>query len=90
MTRYEELVYLLESFTNGYIGLEYFCSEFYRVYFNVKKDGKIPQNIDKFMKELALMCIRYSEDEDAPNAYYSEKDMITKIGCWGKSIGEKA
>ncbi len=89
MTRYEELIFLLESFKNGYIGLEYFCSEFYRVYFDVKQDEKkIPHNIDKFMKELAMMCIRYSDDEFAPNAYYTEKDMITKIGCWGKTIGE--
>lgn len=88
MTRKEELIYLLTSFQSGIIDLEFFCSEFYRVYFNVPKDeDKIKQNEDKFMKELAMMCIRYSADEDSPLSFYTEKDMLAKIGCWGKSIG---
>lgn len=89
MTRREELIYNLESFKNGAIDLKFFCMEFYRVYFDVEKDDdKIPQNQDKFMKELALMCNRYSDDENDVNAFYTEKEMITKIGCWGKTIGK--
>ena len=87
MTRRQELIYLIESFKNGIIDLNFFCKEFYRVYFMIEKDNdKIPQTEDKFFKELAFMCARYSDNEYAPNAYYSEKDMTTKIGCWGKSV----
>lgn len=88
MTRYEELIYLIESFQSGITDLGFFCPEFYRVFFEEKKDDKkIPANEDKFFKELALMCAHYSDDDSDENAYYSKKDMLTKIGCWGKVIG---
>lgn len=85
MTRYEELIFLLDSYKNSIIDLEYFSKEFFRVYFDVKGDNdKPPQAIDKFLKELAIMCGKYANDLNKPVSFYSEKDIITKIGCWGK------
>lgn len=87
MTRRQELIYLLESHKNGMIDLEFFCSEFYRVYFNVEKDSdKIPLHEDKYMKELAMMCSRYTSKDINLMSFYSEKDMLSKIGAWGKSV----
>lgn len=90
MTRREELIFLLDSIKRGAIDLEFFCREFFRVYFYVEKDSDKPtQNEDKFMKELAMMCGKYVNDIDNPYAFYSEKDMMTKIGCWKKVISDK-
>ena len=80
MTRRQELIYLLESHKNGMIDLEFFCSEFYRVYFNVEKDSdKIPLHEDKYMKELAMMCSRYTSKDINLMSFYSEKDMLSKM-----------
>ena len=86
MTRFEELINLINSFRNEIIDLDFFCGEFYRVYFDVLPDEKIPQHHDKYLKELALMCIRYKKEKNTPTPFYSKKDILTKIGCWGKSI----
>lgn len=90
MTRREELIFLLDSYQGGMIDLEFFCREFFRVYFDVAKDDDKPTAYeDKFMKELAMMCGRYIADLDKPMEFYSTKDMITKIGCWRKVKAEK-
>lgn len=86
MTRREELIFLLDSYMGGMIDLEFFCREFYRVYFDVEKDDDKPSaHEDKYMKELAMMSGRYIGDLNKPMSFYSEKDMITKIGCWRKA-----
>ncbi len=90
LSRREELIFLLDSFKGEMIDLEFFCREFYRVYFDVPKDDDKPtQNEDKFMKELAMMCGRYIADLTKPMEFYTKKDMLTKIGCWRKVIAEK-
>ena len=87
MSRKEELIFLLESFKNNMIDLEYFCSEFYRVFFEVPKDDdKIDKNEESFMKELAMMCAKYTSNDYNLKFFYSEKDLLTKIGAWGKSL----
>lgn len=87
MTRKEELVFLLESIKNGMIDLDFFCSEFYRVYFEVPQDtNRIDTNDDTYMKELAIMCGRFISADYNLKFFYSEKDLYTKIGAWGKSV----
>ncbi len=86
MTRKEELIFLLESIKNEMIDLDYFCSEFYRVFFEVEPDNdKIERNEETYMKELAIMCNRYSSSDYNLKFFYSQKDLMTKIGAWGKS-----
>lgn len=89
MTRREELIFLLDSYKSEMIDLDYFCSEFFRMYFDVKKDDDKPTaHEDKFMKELAMMCGRYISDKNKPISFYTEKDLNTKIGCWRKVKAE--
>lgn len=85
MTRKEELIFLLESFKNSMIELDYFCSEFYRVFFEIQKDtDKLTQNEETYMRELALMCAKYTSNDYNLSTFYSEKDLLTKIGAWRK------
>ena len=87
MTRKEELISLIENVKSDMIDLEYFCREFYRVYFTTEPDSdKLMQKEEKYMKELALMCNRYTSDSVVLNSFHTEKDMLTKIGAWGKTI----
>ncbi|MBQ3038072.1 MAG: hypothetical protein IJD30_02720 [Clostridia bacterium] len=87
MTRKEELISLLESIKSGMIDLDFFCSEFYRIYFDMPYDSdKIEANEDSYMKDLALMCGRYISSDYNLKFFYSEKDLYTKIGAWGKSV----
>lgn len=89
MTRREELIFLLDSYRSEMIDLDFFCREFYRVYFDTPKDDDKPTaHEDKFMKELAMMCGRYTADINKPVSFYTEKDLITKIGCWRKVKAE--